>query len=43
VIISGSIKFSGKELSEGDWMYISAGAKYAFEVGPRGVGMFHCY
>jgi len=43
VIISGSIKFSGKELSEGDWMYIPAGAKYTFEVGPRGVGMFYCY
>ena len=42
MIISGSIKFSGKELSEGDWMYIPAGANYMFEVGLRGVGIFYC-
>jgi hypothetical protein len=43
VIISGSIEFSGKELSQGDWMYVPAGAKYTFEVRPRGVGMFYGY
>lgn len=43
VIISGSIKYKGKELTSGDWMFIPAGKKYSFEVGSKGVIMFYCY
>ena len=43
VIMFGSIVFNGQELSAGDWMYIPAGKKYEFEVGPMGVGVFYCY
>jgi len=42
-IIAGSIIYGGKELAEGDWMYLPAGAKYDFVVGPRGVSMCYCY
>jgi hypothetical protein len=43
LIISGSIVHEGKELLEGDWMYLPAKAQYEFVVGPRGVSMFYCY
>ncbi len=43
VIMSGSIIYNDKELKEGDWMYLKAGAPYEFTVGPRGVSMFYCY
>ena len=43
VIISGSMKYNGRELTPGDWMYIPADKEYAFEVGSMGVGMFYCY
>jgi hypothetical protein len=43
VIMSGSIIYDGRELREGDWMFIPAGRKYSFKVGERGVGMFYCY
>jgi len=43
VIMFGSILFKGQELTSGDWMYIPAGKKYEFEVGPMGVGVFYCY
>ena len=43
VILTGSLNYKGTELSSGDWMYIPAGAKYDFMVGPKGVGMFYCY
>ena len=43
VIAGGSIFYNGKELTAGDWMYIPAGAKYSFEVGPFGATMFYCY
>ncbi len=43
VIISGSLNYDGTELVAGDWMYMPAGQKYDFEVGPMGVGMFYCY
>jgi hypothetical protein len=42
-IVSGSIIFQGKELTEGDWMYMPAKASYDFQVGPRGVTMCYCY
>lgn len=42
-IVSGSIIYKGQELSEGDWMYMPAGSKYDFAVGPRGVVIFCCY
>src|SRR5256885_1237302 len=33
-IAGGSIRYKGQELTEGDWMYIPAGKKYRFDVGP---------
>ena len=42
-IVSGSIIFQGKELTEGDWMYMPAKASYEFQVGARGVTMCYCY
>jgi hypothetical protein len=43
VILHGSIKYNGKELTAGDWMFIPKGKKYSFEVGDAGVGFFYCY
>ncbi|RBP50754.1 cupin domain-containing protein [Arenicella xantha] len=42
-MISGSIHFGDVELTQGDWMYIPAGAGYEFEVGPQGATMCYCY
>jgi hypothetical protein len=42
-IAGGSIVYKGKELTAGDWMYIPAGARYSFEVGPYGAIMCYCY
>lgn len=42
-IISGSIEFDGKELSEGDWMFVPKKVPYTFKVGPRGAGFCYCY
>lgn len=42
-IVSGSIIYEGNILSQGDWMYMPAGAPYEFTVGPMGVTMFYCY
>jgi hypothetical protein len=42
-IAGGSIVYEGKELAPGDWMYIPAGARYSFKVGPRGAVMCYCY
>jgi len=42
-IVSGSIIFQGKELTEGDWMFMPARASYDFQVGPRGVTICYCY
>src|SRR3984957_10639340 len=42
-IASGSMQYNGKELTAGDWMFIPAGAKYSFHVGPFGATMFYCY
>ncbi len=42
-MVSGSIHFGDLELTEGDWMYMPAGAEYEFEVGPRGATMCYCY
>jgi hypothetical protein len=43
VIMNGSISYKGNVLAQGDWMYVPAGKKYSFTVGPQGVGMFYCY
>jgi hypothetical protein len=43
VIIGGSILYDGRELTEGDWMFIPMGEKYKFKVGPGGASMFYCY
>jgi len=43
VIMFGSIKYKGRKLTAGDWMYIPKGVPYEFEVGNMGVGMFYCY
>jgi hypothetical protein len=42
-IASGSIVYNGTTLEAGDWMFIPKGAKYSFEVGPRGAVMCYCY
>jgi hypothetical protein len=42
-IASGSVRYKGTELSAGDWMFIPAGTKYKFDVGPFGASMFYCY
>jgi len=42
-IAGGSIIYNGKELTSGDWMYIPAGVKYSFKVGPLGATMCYCY
>ena len=42
-MISGSINFGDTELTAGDWMYIPAGKKYSFSVGPQGATMCYCY
>jgi hypothetical protein len=42
-IIGGSILYEGKELTEGDWMFIPKGKPYQFQVGPGGVSMCYCY
>jgi hypothetical protein len=41
-IAGGSIVYDGKELTAGDWMFISAGRKYSFEVGRYGATMCCC-
>ena len=42
-IAGGSIIYNGKELTAGDWMFIPAGVKYSFKVGPLGATMCYCY
>ena len=42
-IVSGSIVYGDVELSAGDWMFIPAGSRYSFRVGPLGVTMCYCY
>jgi quercetin dioxygenase-like cupin family protein len=42
-IAAGSIEYHGKELHAGDWMFLPAGTKYSFTVGPTGATMFYCY
>lgn len=42
-IAGGSIIYDGKELTAGDWMFIPAGQRYSFEVGPQGAIMCYCY
>jgi len=42
-IAGGSIEYDGEELTAGDWMYIPAGARYSFNVGPQGALMCYCY
>jgi hypothetical protein len=42
-MVSGSIQYEGKELTGGDWMFIPAGTKYSFKVGPLGAAMCYCY
>ncbi len=42
-IAGGSITYDGKELGQGDWMFIPAGREYSFTVGPYGAIMCYCY
>lgn len=42
-IVSGSIIYRDQELTAGDWMFIPAGQKYSFKVGPFGTTMCYCY
>ncbi|MEP3476420.1 MAG: cupin domain-containing protein [Hyphomicrobiales bacterium] len=43
IMISGSIHYGEKELTQGDWMFIPAGVPYEFEVGNQGATMCYCY
>lgn len=43
VMIAGSIRYGKEELRQGDWMFVPAGQKYEFSVGPQGATMFYCY
>ncbi len=36
VVISGSLKYEGKTLKAGDWMFVPAGQSYAMSAGPQG-------
>lgn len=36
-VLSGSVRFQGRELESGDWLLIPAGAGYRLRVGYRGV------
>ena len=42
-VAGGSIQFGKHELTPGDWMFIPAGTKYSFRVGPAGAIMCYCY
>jgi quercetin dioxygenase-like cupin family protein len=42
-IVGGSIIYRDQELTTGDWMFIPAGQKYSFKVGPLGAVMCYCY
>lgn len=42
-IVSGSVIYNGKELTQGDWMFIPKGKKYDMTIGPRGATMMYCY
>jgi hypothetical protein len=42
-IASGSIIYKGQELTVGDWMFVPAGERYSFTVGPFGATMCYCY
>jgi hypothetical protein len=42
-VAGGSIRFDGKDLGPGDWMFIPRGQEYDFEVGPYGALMCYCY
>jgi mannose-6-phosphate isomerase-like protein (cupin superfamily) len=43
VVISGSIRYEGVELTAGDWMYVPRGAAYSFVAGSSGCTLFHSY
>ena len=36
LVIEGSLKYGGKTLKPGDWMYVPAGQAYALTAGPQG-------
>lgn len=40
VVISGSLKYRGKTLRVGDWMFVPAGQSYSLQAGPKGVVTF---
>lgn len=42
-IASGSILFRDRVLAPGDWMFVPAGVRYRFKVGPTGAVMCYCY
>ncbi|MGE0214461.1 cupin domain-containing protein [Mycolicibacterium sp.] len=42
-IAGGSIIYADHELTQGDWMFIPAGATYSFRVGRAGALMCYCY
>lgn len=42
-IVGGSIVYDGKELTQGDWMFIPQGEPYAFTVGRHGAVICYCY
>lgn len=42
-VVSGSILHEGKELREGDWMFIPKGTPYTAKIGKHGATLFYCY
>lgn len=44
IVISGSIRVHGIELTAGDWMYVPAGVNYSYAAGwPTGAMTLHSY
>jgi mannose-6-phosphate isomerase-like protein (cupin superfamily) len=41
VVISGTLKYRGKTLKAGDWMYVPAGQTYSLQAGPKGCVTFY--
>ena len=41
VVISGTLKYRGKTLRAGDWMFVPAGQSYALQAGPKGCVTFY--
>lgn len=43
LIVSGSIELEGKELKQGDWVFVPKAKPYTYTVGPLGCVILHTY